>query len=79
MYRNDIDHLLAALAAIAVTVLVSLWSWNTLAALLELPAAELQHVLAALVMLAVLRGVLLPGHACWRRRPLHPHRGSSST
>jgi hypothetical protein len=79
MYRNDIDHLLAALAAIAVAVPVSLWSWNALAALLELPAAELRHALAALVLLAVLRSVLLPGTACWRRRLLRPYRGSSSS
>ena len=79
MYRNDIKHLLTAVAAIAVIILVGLWSWNTLAALLELPAAELRHVLAAPGMLAVLRGVLLPGNGYWRRRLPRPRRRSSST
>jgi uncharacterized membrane protein YuzA (DUF378 family) len=79
MYRNDINHLLTALAAIAVIVLVGLWSWNTLAALLGLPAAELRHILAALGMLWVLRRVLLPGNGYWRRRLLRPRRRSSST
>ena len=77
MHRNDFQQLLIALAATAVTVMTGLWSWNTLAALLDLPAAELRHALAALGMLAVLRGVFLPGHGC-RRLPWPSRRGSST-
>jgi hypothetical protein len=78
MRRNEINHLLLALAATAAAVVIGLWSWNTLAAMLELPAAGFRHSLAVLGMLVVVRGALLAGRGCRRRRPLCPyHRGSS--
>lgn len=79
MHRNSFHHLLIAFATAAVTVVIGLWSWNTLAALLELPAAELRHALAVLGMLAVLRGLFLPGRGHRRRRLPWPGRRGSST
>lgn len=79
MRRTEMNHLLIALAAAATLVVIGLWSWNTLAELLALPAAGLRHALAALGMLAVLRGMLLPGRNWRRRLPRHPGRRGSST
>ena len=79
MRWTDIGYLLTALAATATVVLIGLWSWNALAALLELPAAGFRHALAALAMFALLRGVLLPRCDCRRRRlPCPDPRGSST-
>jgi hypothetical protein len=79
MHRTDIGHLLVVLASTAIVALIGLWSWNTLAALLELPAAGFRHALAALAMLAVLGSVLLPRRDRRRRRlPCPGSRGSST-
>jgi hypothetical protein len=67
MRHIDLKHLLLAVTAAATLVAIGLWSWNTLAALFHLPAAELRHALAALVLLSVLRGLLLPAAARGRR------------
>ena len=71
MYRNDIKHLLTALAAIAVTVLISLWSWNTLAELFGAPQAQFRHVVAVVLLLAMLRFATGRRHGAIRHHP-HP-------
>lgn len=50
---------MGGLVAIAAFIIV-LWSWNTLAALFGLPAAEAKHVVAALVLLGSLRIAIAP-------------------
>jgi uncharacterized integral membrane protein len=67
MRHTDLKHLMLAVTAAATIVAIGLWSWNTLAALFDFPAAELRHALAALILLSVLRGLLLPA-AAFRRR-----------
>lgn len=74
MHPIDIKHVLLASAALAAIAAVALWSWNTLATLFGLPAAELRHAVAALLLLAALRGLLLPAHPRRRRRLGHAHR-----
>jgi len=49
-----------AVAIFATTSAALLWSWNTLAELTGAPAAELKHVLAALLMLAAVRALMTP-------------------
>jgi hypothetical protein len=67
MRHIDLKHLLLAVTAAATLVAIGLWSWNTLAALFHLPAAELRHALAALFLLSVLRHLLTPAAARRRR------------
>jgi hypothetical protein len=67
MRHRELKHLLLAVAAAATIIAIGLWSWNTLAALFHLPAAELRHALAVLIPLSVLRGLLLPAAARGRR------------
>ena len=71
MYRNAIKHLLTAFAAVAVTVLISLWSWNTLAELFGAPQAQFRHVVAAVLLLAMLRLATGRRHRAIRHRH-HP-------
>ena len=71
MHRIDIKHALFAFAVLVAIAAIVLWSWNTLATLFGLPAADLRHAVAALLLLATLRGLLLPGHPRRRRRRWH--------
>ena len=51
--------------AIALFVLASiagLWSWNTLSELFNLPPAEYKHVLAAFILLLILKWAFPPSH-----------------
>ena len=70
----DIKHVLLATAALAAIAVMALWSWNTLATQFGLPAADLRHAVAALLLTASLRGLLLPAHSRRRRRRWHAHR-----
>ena len=70
----DIKHVLLASAVLAAVAAVALWSWNTLAALFGLPGADLRHAVAALLLIATLRGLLLPAHLPRQRRRRHVRR-----
>ena len=70
----DIKHVLLASAVLAAIAAIALWSWNTLATLFSLPAADMRHAVAALLLLAMLRGLLLPAYPRRRRRRWHAHR-----
>lgn len=62
-------HLTAAIAAVAISSIALLWSWNTLADLLGGPTAEFRHVVAALVVAAAARVLISPR----RRHRRHAH------
>lgn len=74
MHRIDIKHALLAFAMLVAIAAIVLWSWNTLATLFGLPAADLRHAVAALLLITTLRGLLLPAHPRRRRRRWHAHR-----
>lgn len=74
MHPIDIKHALLASAVLVAIAAIALWSWNTLATLFGLPAADLRHAIAALLLIATLRGLLLPAHPRRRRRRWHAHR-----
>jgi hypothetical protein len=71
MHPINFKHALLASAVLAAIAAIALWSWNTLATLFSLPAADMRHAVAALLLLATLRGLLLPGHPRRRRRRWH--------
>lgn len=65
------SHLAFAGLLLGLSMVLGLWSWNTLGDLFGLPVAQFKHVLAATVGVLSLRWILLPG------RPSHysPRRG----
>lgn len=60
MYRWKLHHVILLGASAAAAIVAVLWSWNTLAALFALPAAQARHALAAVVIALALRAVLWP-------------------
>lgn len=63
-----------AAAALIVAILIAvLWSWNTLAGLYGAPLAEFKHVVAAGVLLGVLRTAINANN--WRDRRRGGHHG----
>jgi len=52
------------LAVLLVTTIFGLWSWNTLSELYGGPTAQYKHIVAALVLLAIIRW---PSHRAWRK------------
>ena len=67
--KYPVTHWLLAAAVIAAGFVLFQWSWNTLATLFGLPAADGKHALAALILLGLFR--FTP-----RRRGRHEHRGA---
>lgn len=74
MHPINFKHALLASAVLAAIAAIALWSWNTLATLFGLPAADLRHAVAALLLITTLRGLLLPAYPRRRRRRWHAHR-----
>lgn len=68
MRHVDIKRWLILVAVATATVMIGLWSWNTLAMLFDLPIAQAHHALAALVLLSLIRGLLRPARRRWPRR-----------
>ena len=71
MQTRLIKYWLLGLALVIFTLVMGLWSWNTLAELFDLPSAGFKHALAAAVVLWILRWRLA------RDRPAHLLRRSS--
>ena len=61
-------HFAIAIAAMAVTSIGLLWSWNTLAELTGGPAAGFKHLLAALFILTAVRALMTPRRHQQRHR-----------
>lgn len=60
------------------TSVAGLWSWNTIAELFNWPEAQYKHVLAAFVLLLILKWSLYPAHRKFYRvfeenHTLHNH------
>ena len=49
------SHIAAVTVTFLAVTIVCLWSWNTLAGLFDGPTAQYKHVVAATLLLAVLR------------------------
>lgn len=62
MRNLDQKYYLYAIGLFILASVAGLWSWNTLAELFSLPQAHYRHVLAAFVLLLILRQGLSPGH-----------------
>lgn len=60
MRHTILRHVLVAAGALFAVSIIGLWSWNTLAALFDAPAAEFRHALAFLALLIIVRSALLP-------------------
>jgi hypothetical protein len=59
---------------LGISMILGLWTWNTLGELFGLPAAQVKHALAATFAALLLRWILLPGrvsHHCAFRRCRH--------
>lgn len=66
MRHFTFNHVTIAIAAFSAATIALLWSWNTLAGLFGGPSAEFKHVLAAVLVATVVRGLVTP-----RRRRRH--------
>jgi hypothetical protein len=55
MHKPNDKHYLHAVALFILATIAGLWSWNTLSELFNLPAAQYQHVLAAVLLLLLLK------------------------
>jgi len=60
MRHTTLRHALIAVGTLLAISITGLWSWNTLAVLFDAPTAEFRHVLAFLVLLAIVRFTLVP-------------------
>ena len=62
MRNLNFKHYIYAAGLLALTSILGLWSWNTLAELWSLPEAQYKHVVAAFFLLVILRFGLIPSH-----------------
>ena len=53
--KHQYKIIITIIAALVAGAIATLWAWNTLADLFAWPAAEFRHVLAAFLLLSVLR------------------------
>ena len=63
MQHTNSSKVILACAAIVAGSAGVLWSWNTLAELLDGPSAEFRHLIAVLVIVLVLRQLARTGHS----------------
>jgi hypothetical protein len=67
MYNLNYKPYFHAVALLILTSVAGLWSWNTLAELFNLPAAQYKHVLAAIILLLFCKwGLTASRHASGR-------------
>ena len=59
-HSKNRNYVIAAIATV-VAPITALWSWNVVAELFGGPTAQLKHVVAAALILAVVRWALSPG------------------
>ena len=71
MYRQKHKRIarIGVFIATGVALLIAtLWSWNTLVELFGGPAAQIKHIAAAAIILAVFRWAVTPRSTHYRRR-----------
>ena len=56
------NRYLYAIGLFVLASIAGLWSWNTLSVLFSFPLAEYKHVLAAFILLLILKWSLSPSH-----------------
>ena len=61
MNRNRRTLIISMAALLILVPMAGLWSWNTLAELINAPQAQFKHVIAAFILLLSLRWAILPG------------------
>jgi hypothetical protein len=74
MQQTTLRHVLIAAGVLLVVSVVGLWSWNTLAALFDIPTAEFRHALAFLALLAIVRIAVLQRRHRRKQRVSCSHR-----
>ena len=62
MRKVNLKHYLFAIGVFLLASVAGLWSWNTITELFNLPQAQFKHVLAAFLLLLILRWTLFPSH-----------------
>ena len=62
MRKINYKHFLYVTGLLLFASVTSLWSWNTISELFNLPHAQYKHVLAAFFLLLILRWGLAPRH-----------------
>ena len=62
MHNLRYKHYFQAVSMFFLATIISLWSWNTLAELFSLPPAQYQHVLAAFILLLILKWGVSSNH-----------------
>lgn len=62
MHNPKYKRYLYAISLFLLTTIASLWSWNTLSGMFGLPQVQYRHVLAAFVLLLILKWVFSASH-----------------
>jgi hypothetical protein len=65
---NKFSHATLAIAAVILTVALSIWAWNTLAVLYGGPSVQAKHAIAALILVGLLRRIITPTRYAGHRR-----------
>jgi hypothetical protein len=67
MHNAGYKYYLYAIGMFLLASIAALWSWNTLSELFNFPLAQYKHVMAAFILLLILKWGLSPDHRSIRR------------